>query len=99
MPLFARRMIVLLGAALLALPASILAQQTATVSGLVSDQTGASVVGAKVELLGGPDGTRATTTDSAGRYRFEGLRPGDHTVRVTAPAFRTAGADRRALRF
>jgi iron complex outermembrane receptor protein len=90
MPQFARRMIVLLGAALPALPAVSLAQHTATVSGLVSDQTGASVVGAKVELRSGPGGTRTTTTDSAGRYRFEGLQPGDHTVRVTAPAFRAA---------
>ncbi len=67
-----------------------LAQSTAGLSGLVSDPTGASVVGAKVELLGSPGGTRATTTDSGGRYRFEGLGACACAIRVTASGFRTA---------
>jgi iron complex outermembrane receptor protein len=84
------RRVVALGAVLLVGPASSFGQQAASLSGTVSDPTGASVAAAKVELLGGPGGSRATTTDSGGRYRFEGLGPGDYTLRVTARAFRTA---------
>jgi iron complex outermembrane receptor protein len=70
-------------------PALGVAQQSAALSGVVSDQTGASVAGAKVELLraGGP---RSTASDSSGRYRFEALEPGDYTVRVAAPGFQAA---------
>ena len=30
---------------------------------------------------------RSAVTDSEGRYRLEGLQPGQYTVRVTAPGF------------
>ena len=63
------------------------AQQTAAIGGLVSDQTGASVVGARVELVSGLVVARATTTDSEGRYRFDGLEAGDRTIRVIAQGF------------
>ncbi len=65
------------------------AQQTAAISGLVSDQTGASVAGAKVELVSGLVAIRSVVTDSEGRYRVEGLQPGEYTVRVTAPGFQS----------
>jgi iron complex outermembrane receptor protein len=78
--------------ALLAIAPSTLraAQQTAAISGHVSDQTGASVAGAKVELVSGVVGIRSIVTDSNGRYRVEGLQPGDYTVRVTAPGFQSS---------
>jgi iron complex outermembrane receptor protein len=65
------------------------AQQTAAINGLVSDQTGASVAGAKVELVSGLVAIRSLVTDSQGRYRVEGLQPGEYTVRVTAPGFQS----------
>ena len=65
------------------------AQQTAAISGVVSDQTGASVAGAKVELVSGLVVTRSVATDSEGRYRVEGLQPSEYTVRVTAPGFQS----------
>jgi iron complex outermembrane receptor protein len=65
------------------------AQQTAAINGLVSDQTGASVAGAKVELVSGLVAIRSLVTDSQGRYRGEGLQPGEYTVRVTAPGFQS----------
>ena len=65
------------------------AQQTAAISGLVSDQTGASVAGAKVELVSGLVVIRSGVTDSEGRYRLEGLQPGLYTVRVMAPGFQS----------
>jgi iron complex outermembrane receptor protein len=85
---FIRRAVVV-GAVLAVGPTLSLAESTGSLGGLVSDATGASVAGAKVELLG-PGGARATTTDSGGRYRFEGLGPGDYTLRVTARAFQAA---------
>lgn len=65
------------------------AQQTTVVSGLVSDHTGAAVVGAQVELMRGLVAIRSVVTDGEGRYRVEGPQPGDYTVRVTAPGFRS----------
>lgn len=65
------------------------AEQTASISGLVSDPTGASVAGAKVELASGLAATRSATADGQGRYRFEGLQPGEYTVRVTAAGFQS----------
>jgi Carboxypeptidase regulatory-like domain len=63
------------------------AQQPTTIIGIVSDQTGASVAGAKVELVNGLVVTRSAATDGGGRYQFEGLQSGDYTVRVTASGF------------
>ncbi len=60
---------------------------TAAVTGQVSDPTGASVPGATVELVSGVAATRSAATDGRGRYRFEGLEPGEYTLRVTAPGF------------
>ena len=65
------------------------AQQSTTISGVVLDQTGASVAGAKVELVRGLAVTRSVATDSEGRYRVEGLQPSEYTVRVTAPGFQS----------
>ena len=62
---------------------------TAAISGVVSDQTGASVTGAKVELVSGLVAIRSVVTDSEGRYRVERLQPGEYTVRVTALGFQS----------
>ena len=66
------------------------AQQTVAITGLVSDQTGASVAGAKVELARGPVVIRSVVTDRDGRYRLDDPQPGAYTVRVTAPGFQIA---------
>lgn len=68
-------------------PSAAQSSSPATVSGVVSDQTGASVVGARVELLGASTVSRSVDSDSQGRYRIEGLQPGDYTVRVVARGF------------
>lgn len=65
------------------------AQQPTTIGGVVSDQTGASVAGARVEFVIGLVVTRSVTTDDEGRYRVEGLQPGGYTVRVSAPGFQS----------
>lgn len=73
--------------------AAALAQQAGVVSGTVMDQTGAAVIGAKVELASRNVPAQSASSDNEGRYRFEGLPPGAYTVRVSASGFQSM--DRR----
>jgi hypothetical protein len=63
---------------------------TATLSGSVSDPSGAQLSGATI-LLTAPDRgiTREFTTDAAGTYVFSQLPPGVYTLQVSAPGFKT----------
>jgi len=88
MPPSSHRAIVAFAAlCLAALSSPVAAQDAASISGLVTDQTGASVAGARVELLGSGIAARAAATNAEGRYRFDGLPPGDYRVRATAQGF------------
>ena len=65
-------------------------QSSASLSGVVTDPTGAAVPGAHVtvhSLATGAD--RAVDTDGAGLYAVPALLPGDYSVKVTAPGFGT----------
>jgi hypothetical protein len=65
-------------------------QSSASLSGTVSDPTGAVVPGAHVtvhSLATGAD--RAVDTDGAGLYAVPALQPGDYSVKVTATGFST----------
>lgn len=61
---------------------------TGSVTGVVTDPSGAIVAGAEITLT---DIDRAThtsaKTDAAGRYLFRSLAPGDYLLRVTAAGF------------
>ncbi len=63
------------------------AQQALSLSGAVSDQTGAPVVGARVELVTATGASRTTRTDTMGEYRFDVVQAGDYIVKVTAQGF------------
>ena len=56
------------------------AAQPGTVSGTVRDQTGGALPGVTVELTAPRLTPLATSTDAAGRYRFEGVAPGTYTL-------------------
>ena len=59
--------------------------------GTVSDQTGASIVGATVKVRRVSSGfERAATTDASGSYRFEGLQPGEYLVSALTNGFAVA---------
>lgn len=61
-----------------------------TLTGTVTDNTGAIVVTATVKITQqGTGATRQTTTNSAGLYRFDALELGTYTVSVQAPGFAT----------
>ena len=63
--------------------------ETATVSGQVSDPSGLSVVGARVELVDiDRDTTISATTNSSGLYRFASVHPGRYRMEVTAAGFK-----------
>jgi len=76
--------------ALLVLPCASAQETTAGFQGTVKDPSGAVITGATIEVSG-PQliGTRQAQTDNGGNYRFAALPPGEYTVTVTAPGFRT----------
>lgn len=68
-----------------------------TISGVVSDGSGAVVVGAKVKLVS-PNGDRSATTDGLGEYSFANLVVGnDYVVTVEQAGFMTAKAVRLSV--
>jgi hypothetical protein len=72
--------------------ASAFAQSGTTgVSGIVTDQTGAVVPGATVNLTNVATGlTRSTVTNDSGRYSFSSIQPATYKLEVTASGFKTA---------
>ncbi len=82
------RFVCLLAAGLLFGSWDLAAQSSsATIAGTVTDQTGARLPGATIDLQG-PDGVSATTaTDLQGQYQFSGVRPGVYTVEISLPNF------------
>jgi hypothetical protein len=74
----------------LALPLLAGAQGLGSMSGTVTDPSGAVVPSAQVKVADPATGfSRSATTDSQGYYMIASLRPADYTVTVTAASFRT----------
>ena len=66
-------------------------QTTATVSGVVTDPTGAVVPNSSVVVVGVATGVERTAkSDSAGIYILPSLLPGDYRLTVSAPGFGTS---------
>src|SRR5262245_11845524 len=64
---------------------------TATLAGVVRDQTGAALPGTTLAIRSVATGaTRTTTTDAAGGYRVSALDPGEYEVRAEHAGFKTA---------
>jgi hypothetical protein len=65
-----------------------LAQANSELSGIVTDQTGAVVAGAKIILTDPATGISKTTkSGSTGLYDFSGLNPANYDLKVTANGF------------
>ena len=65
------------------------AQTTGSITGTVTDATGAAVSGASVTIANPEHGiTRQMTTNSTGEYNQSGLPAGTYNVVVTAPGFK-----------
>jgi hypothetical protein len=69
------------------------AQYSANVQGVVSDPSGAAIVGATIELRNADTGVRATfTTNESGNYRFNSLPPGNYVIAADAKGFKRTEA-------
>lgn len=65
-----------------------------SLTGNVSDQTGAVVPGAKVEVLNVNTGSqREAITDDEGRYTFSDLQPGLYKVTISAASFKSTAQE------
>jgi hypothetical protein len=63
----------------------------ATISGTITDASGAVIAGAEISVRNTGTGiTRNTTSDSSGFYTVPNLNPGPYEVKVTARGFTTA---------
>jgi hypothetical protein len=72
-------------------PASVLAQERASIVGQVLDSTGAVMPGVTVEASSPAliERVRNTITDASGRFAIVDLRPGAYAVTFTLPGFKT----------
>ena len=62
---------------------------TAAVRGLVTDSTGAAIVGAKITVTEADRNVpHVVISDEAGRYAVTALPPGGYTLAVEAPGFK-----------
>src|SRR5512143_3618515 len=81
--------LLLIVCAILLVPA-LNAQTTGTLTGTVSDASGAVVPNARVTLKNEANAdVRETVSNDVGRFVFAGVRPGSYTVRVTSENFKT----------
>jgi hypothetical protein len=67
-----------------------------TITGTVKDEQGGVLPGATVTLLG-KTGTRGTTTDAEGGYRFVAVDPGTYALTFELPGFRPKRQDNVAV--
>ena len=81
--------------ALVLLPAAALAQvYSGSLTGLVTDPSGAVVPAVKITLTDVNKGYSFTaTTDEAGRYLLRSLSPGTYKIAATAPGFKASVRD------
>lgn len=80
----------LLGALVLAAPGLRAQVLYGSLTGTVTDSSGAAVPNVKVEAVNTGTGVvRVATTESTGSYSFNDLQGGSYKITFSAPAFRT----------
>ncbi len=75
-------------AVLLLCAVAVMAQATTTLTGVVTDPTGAAVPGAAIVIENlGTNATRDTVSDAQGRYQFVQVTPGAYRIKAKAQGF------------
>src|SRR5438552_11080530 len=83
------RSILLLGIVLILCSRGFAQVETATVSGVVTDQSGAVIVGAEVQVTNADTNiTSKSTSNSSGIYLVTGLKPGRYRIHVAKDGFK-----------
>src|SRR5438309_434305 len=84
-----KRILIALGTLLLGAGSSLAQTTFATITGTVTDATGASVVGAKVEGVQTESGYKYDAqSNESGLFTLANLREGAYDVKVIAPGFK-----------
>ena len=79
---------------LLSLAPNAMAQETATVTGTVTDATGALIPGAEVTATNNNTGiSRLSVSGETGNYTLQALQPGNYTITASLPGFSDAGIE------
>src|SRR3989475_6324075 len=68
---------------------SALFAQTSTLRGIITDDSGAIVPGAKITLTANSGSTSTAAAGSDGSYSFTGIAPGDYNAQASAPDLAT----------
>jgi hypothetical protein len=83
----------------LCLSTQLFAQDTASITGSVTDPSGAAIAGAQVTATSQEHGiNRATTSNASGEYLFAALPIGSYDLAVVAPGFKKYAANGVVLR-
>ncbi|MDQ2936600.1 MAG: carboxypeptidase regulatory-like domain-containing protein [Acidobacteriota bacterium] len=72
---------------LLSVAGSLAQQARGTLRGVITDELGATIVGATVTLTDSSGGVKNTTTNGEGVYVFNGLAPGKYVLSASATGF------------
>jgi hypothetical protein len=84
---------------LLFLPGLLLAQQSGSINGAVTDESGGAIPNAQVVLTNAAQGTTYnTTSNNSGEYTFPALEAGTYNLKITAPGYKQYEASGIVLR-
>src|ERR1700761_9820853 len=86
-------------ALLLLIPGALLAQQSGSINGAVTDESGGAIPNAKVVLTNAAQGTTYdATSNNSGEYTFPALEAGTYNLQITAPGYKQYQASGIVLR-
>jgi hypothetical protein len=81
------------------MPCTLPAQQSGSINGAVTDESGGAIPNAQVVLTNAAQGTTFNaTSNSTGEYGFPALEPGTYNLQVTAPGYKQYDATGIVLR-
>jgi hypothetical protein len=84
---------------LLLMPCALFAQQSGSINGAVTDESGGAIPNAQVVLTNASQGTTYNaTSNNSGEYTFPALEAGTYNLQVTAPGYKQYEASGIVLR-